>query len=546
VDLWSKPRQWPDLWRRSIQLRIVAGTLLMSAVVVLLIGWVMMNQVTEGVLESRREGARAEAAAQIRDTQAQLDAADSTAQDTGVLLNQLVSENVSRGADGLYDVVLLVPANAQDPTTTSARVTQGVRPESIPTELRNNVAMDPNGQLWDTYTEVRYDDGRAPQPALVVGAQVRLKSERFELYYLFPLAPQQQTLDVVQRALATAGFLLVILLGAVAWLVTRQVVTPVRMARRIAERFAAGRLEERMQVRGTDDLARLAISFNQMASNLQRQIRQLEELSRLQRRFVSDVSHELRTPLTTVRMAADLLHESRDDFDPVARRSVELLQNELNRFEALLADLLEISRFDAGAAALELDEVDLRDIVHRVVEGSQTLLAHRGAELTVRMPDEPVTARVDQRRIERILRNLVGNAIEHSEGRPIEVFAAVGDDAVAVAVRDHGVGFRAEEADMVFSRFWRADPARARTTGGTGLGLSIALEDARLHGGGLDAWGSPGEGAWFRLTLPRQEGDRYDGSPLPARPPDAPRPTLVGELVEVGAPYQRLTDEETA
>ncbi len=546
MDLWTRPRQWPDLWRRSIQLRIVAGTLLMSAVVVLLIGWVMMNQVTEGVLESRREGARAEAAAQIRDTQAQLDAADSTAQDTGVLLNQLVSENVSRGADGLYDVVLLVPTNAQDPTTTSARVTQGVRPESIPTELRNNVAMDPNGQLWDTFTEVRYDDGRAPQPALVVGAQVRLKSERFELYYLFPLAPQQQTLDVVQRALATAGFLLVILLGAVAWLVTRQVVTPVRMARRIAERFAAGRLEERMQVRGTDDLARLAISFNQMASNLQRQIRQLEELSRLQRRFVSDVSHELRTPLTTVRMAADLLHESRDDFDPVARRSVELLQNELNRFEALLADLLEISRFDAGAAALELDEVDLRDIVHRVVEGNQTLLAHRGAELTVRMPDTPVTARMDQRRIERILRNLVGNAIEHSEGRPIEVFAAAGEDAVAVAVRDHGVGFRAEEADMVFSRFWRADPARARTTGGTGLGLSIALEDARLHGGGLDAWGSPGEGAWFRLTLPRREGDRYGASPLPARPPDAPRPTLVGELVEVGAPYQRLTDEEHA
>jgi len=140
------------------------------------------------------------------------------------------------------------------------------------------------------------------------------------------------------------------------------------MARRIAERLAAGKLEERMQVRGTDDLARLAVSFNKMASNLQRQIRRLEELSRLQRRFVSDVSHELRTPLTTVRMAADLLHESRDQFDPISRRSVELLQNELNRFEELLADLLEISRFDAGAAALDLEDVDLRDIVNRVLE----------------------------------------------------------------------------------------------------------------------------------------------------------------------------------
>jgi two-component system, OmpR family, sensor histidine kinase MtrB len=545
--LWSSPRHWPDLWRRSIQVRIVAGTLLMSTVVVILVGWVMMNQVTEGVLSSRRDGARTEAGAQVRETQTQLNAADfGTGQNISSLLNQLIAENVNRGADGLYDVVMLVPADAQSPSTTSIRGTAGVLAQSVPEKLRSQVVSDPEALLWDTYTEIRYADGRPPVPALAIGSPLRLNSTRetFELYYLFPLVQQQQTLDVVQRALVTAGLLLVILLGAVAWLVTRQVVSPVRMARRTAERFAAGRLEERMQVRGADDLARLAISFNQMASGLQRHIRRLEELSRLQRRFVSDVSHELRTPLTTVRMAADLLHEARVEFEPVARRSVELLQNELNRFEALLADLLEISRFDAGAAALELDDVDLRDIVHRVVEGSRTLLEHGGADVHLRLPDEPVTAQVDQRRIERILRNLVGNAIEHSDGRPIEVVAAVADDAVAVGVRDHGVGFRPEEAEMVFSRFWRADPARARTTGGTGLGLSIALEDARLHGGGLDAWGSPGEGAWFRLTLPRLQGGAHAGSPLPARPPDAPRPSQVADLVEVGAPYQKLTRED--
>lgn len=519
----------------------------MSAVVVILIGWVMMNQVTEGVLSSRRDGARTEAGAQVRDTQGQLNAADSpTGLNTNSLLNSLIQDNLNSGADGLYDVLLLVPADAQRPTTTSTRGTLDVDAASVPQRLRSQVVNDPEGKLWDTYSEIIYHDGRARVPALVVGAPLKLNStgETFELYYLFPLTQQQQTLDVVQRALATAGLLLVILLGAVAWLVTRQVVSPVRMARRTAERFAAGRLEERMQVRGADDLARLAISFNQMASGLQRHIRRLEELSRLQRRFVSDVSHELRTPLTTVRMAADLLHESRDEFDPVARRSVELLQNELNRFEALLADLLEISRFDAGAAALELDDADLRDIVHRVLENSAPLLERGGADLRLRMPDEPVTAQVDQRRIERILRNLVGNAIEHSEGRPIEVVAAVNDDAVAVGVRDHGVGFRPEESEMVFSRFWRADPARARNTGGTGLGLSIALEDARLHGGGLDAWGSPGEGAWFRLTLPRLQGGEYAGSPLPPRPADAPRPSPVAALVEVGAPYQKLTGED--
>jgi two-component system sensor histidine kinase MtrB len=411
----------------------------------------------------------------------------------------------------------------------------------VPHELKSSVSTD-DTKLWDTYTKINYTGGKS-EPGLAIGSQVRVNStgQRYEVYFLFPLTAQRETLDVVQRALVTAGLLLVVLLGAVAWLVTRQVVTPVRMARRIAERLAAGRLEERMQVRGTDDLARLAVSFNKMASNLQRQIRRLEELSRLQRRFVSDVSHELRTPLTTVRMAADLLHESRDQFDPISRRSVELLQNELNRFEELLADLLEISRFDAGAAALDLEDVDLRDIVNRVLENHETLLRRKGCEVQMDMP-EPCRAQVDARRIERILRNLIGNAIEHSEGLPIRISTAYDEDSAAVAVRDHGVGFRPEEAEMVFSRFWRADPARARTTGGTGLGLSIALEDARLHGGRLDAWGSPGEGAYFRLTLPRRPDIALAGSPLPARPADVSR--VITELVDVGAPYQKLSGGE--
>ncbi|MGR6997896.1 histidine kinase dimerization/phospho-acceptor domain-containing protein [Yinghuangia aomiensis] len=172
------------------------------------------------------------------------------------------------------------------------------------------------------------------------------------------------------RTLATAGVFLVLLLVAIAALVTRQVVTPVRMAAWIAERLAAGRLEERMRPNGEDDLARLGSSFNKMASTLQNKIRQLEDLSRMQRRFVSDVSHELRTPLTTVRMAADVLHEARGNFDPAVSRSAELLQTQLDRFEALLSDLLEISRFDAAAAVLESDALDLRDLVGRVVDAA--------------------------------------------------------------------------------------------------------------------------------------------------------------------------------
>jgi len=528
--LWrTNPKHWPDIWRRSIQARIVTGTLLMSTLVLILVGWVMMSQVTDGVLESRRTSAQAEALAQLTQLSNTINAADRST--INLQLSALV---LGSNRPGLYDVVL-VPTDKS--ASNAIRYTGLVESDSIPQDLASSVTSD-DSKLFDTYTMINYRD--APSvPGLVIGSQIRINStsDRYAVYFLFPLTAQQETLDVVQRALVTAGLLLIVLLGAVAWLVTRQVVTPVRMARRIAERLAAGKLEERMQVRGTDDLARLAVSFNKMAGNLQRQIRRLEELSRLQRRFVSDVSHELRTPLTTVRMAADLLHESRDQFDPISRRSVELLQNELNRFEELLADLLEISRFDAGAAALDLEDVDLRDIVNRVLENHETLLHRKGCAVELDMP-VPCKAKVDSRRIERILRNLIGNAIEHSEGQPIRISTAYDDDAAAVGVRDHGVGFRSEEAEMVFSRFWRADPARARTTGGTGLGLSIALEDARLHGGRLDAWGSPGEGAYFRLTLPRRPDVALTGSPLPARPADAAR--VVTDLVDVGAPYQKL------
>jgi two-component system, OmpR family, sensor histidine kinase MtrB len=258
-----------------------------------------------------------------------------------------------------------------------------------------------------------------------------------------------------------------------------------------------------------------------MAANLQRQIVRLEDMSRLQRRFTSDVSHELRTPLTTVRMAADLLFSSRDDFDPAAARSAELLQAELNRFESLLTDLLEISRFDAGFAALDAEPTDLASVVQRVGDRLTPLAERCDVALRLQLPDAPVIAEVDGRRVERILRNLVGNAVEHGEKKPVLVTLAMDETAVAVTVRDHGVGLKTGEEKLVFNRFWRADPSRARQTGGTGLGLSISLEDARLHGGWLEAWGAPHKGAQFRLTLPIRAGDRLVSSPLRLVPDDA-------------------------
>jgi two-component system sensor histidine kinase MtrB len=306
----------------------------------------------------------------------------------------------------------------------------------------------------------------------------------------------------------------------------------VRSAAQAAERFAGGELDERMVVAGEDDVARLAQSYNEMAESIEQQIRQLEAFGTLQRRFTSDVSHELRTPLTTVRMAADVLHASREQFPPGLARSTELLVDELDRFESLLGDLLEISRLDAGVEELVAEDVDMRPIAVRAARAVATIARNAGTDIVLDLPEEEASAEVDARRIERILRNLLANAVDHSDGRPVRLRMAFDDNALAVTVRDYGVGLRIGEADLVFNRFWRADPSRNRHTGGTGLGLAISLEDARLHGGGIDAWGEPGKGACFRLTLPRTQGVAYADNPLPLPPPDADVPSEVAADVD--------------
>ncbi|MGZ4470263.1 MAG: MtrAB system histidine kinase MtrB, partial [Nocardioidaceae bacterium] len=475
--------------------------------VIAVLGNFLLNRVADGLLEAKVQAALAEAATGSRSAQEAFDSADRT---DPTVYETLVRDLVKRlsnggGPAGANDVILV---RGPDVTATDAPLgvsSSDVAPDTIPADLRHEVENG-SDQLW-TYVEL-HPAGRGRVPAVAIGSPVVIPTiGAYGLYFVFPLDKEQQTLGLVQRTLVLAALGLVLLLGGIAWLVTRQVVTPVRMAARIAERLAAGRLEERMRVRGEDDLARLAASFNKMATSLQRQIRQLEDLSRVQRRFVSDVSHELRTPLTTVRMAADVLHEARDGFDPAVERSAEILQTQLDRFEALLGDLLEISRYDAGAAVLEAEPTDLRLVAARVIEAAEPLAERRGSAVRMFAPATPCVADVDGRRIERVLRNLVVNAIEHGEGQPVDVRLAADGHAVAVAVRDRGVGLGPGEAGMVFNRFWRADPARARTTGGTGLGLSIALEDAHLHGGWLQAWGEPGDGSQFRLTVPCRLGE---------------------------------------
>ena len=497
-------------------LRVVASVFVASVLVLVLGGFLLMQQATIGVLNGKEETVRAEARQAVNAAQQQLNAAYVTDNaNVDKLLLDLAAGFANRaGGNAQFEVILA--ARGQTITGDAAAT-------SVPPALARQVER--SNDLLIAPTQVDYRDGRASGPGLAAGSTLTLPGAgRYQMYLIFPLTQEVATLRVLRYAVVSTGVILVILLTFIAALVSRQVVTPVRAARRTAESIASGNLSDRMVVRGKDDLARLAISMNYMASELSKQITTLEELSAVQQRFVADVSHELRTPLTTVRMAAEVLHEGREEFDPVAARSAELLQTELDRFEALLTDLLEISRFDAGAAVLSTDVADIGDIVAQVVEDTARLADSHGVVITVETAN-PALAEVDARRIERILRNLLVNAIEHSEGNPITILIDSDDVAVAVAVRDHGIGFEANQAKQVFHRFWRADPARARTVGGTGLGLAIAMEDANLHGGWLTAWGRPGLGAQFRLTLPKRSGGLLEASPLPMVPRD-----LVGPI----------------
>jgi two-component system, OmpR family, sensor histidine kinase MtrB len=535
---WSKGLR---LWRSSLSFRVVVSTMLLGLLVLGAVGSYLYGAIAQGLVDSRQTIAAEDSLRLANDAQRQVSKTDQTesiAQVTQFATELVKSYRQDAGNERRYVVLSRSDSNTA-PIAIGPIESNAIGVRFIPASLRQAVSESPDRQHLQVGT---IDENGDQIPAVIVGQQVDLPlAGGYGLYFIYPMERERQIMGLVGQSFLVGATALVLLVGAVAFVVTRFVADPVRRAAQIAERFADGNLGERMRVRGEDDLARLATSFNAMAASLQQQIAKLENLSLVQQRFVSDVSHELRTPLTTIRMAGDLIHDSRGDFEPVVARSAELLRGEVDRFESLLADLLEVSRFDAGAAVLDIEATDLRSCVQHAVEAHQTLADRRGSQIVVTEPGEPVYADVDSRRIERILRNLVANAVEHGEGRPVEITVGQNDSAVAVTVRDHGVGLRPGEAALVFTRFWRADPARARTTGGTGLGLAIALEDARLHAGRLEAWGSPGDGSCFRLVLPRKADATITVSPLPLSPlarDEAPTggPTVPGQVSSPNGP----------
>ncbi|MGB3257165.1 MAG: MtrAB system histidine kinase MtrB [Ornithinimicrobium sp.] len=499
-------------WRSSLRLRVIVATLVAGTVLAAALGTLLYQRIAVGLVEQAVTRAEVDAAQQVQRAQELLDATDRR-DDLGLsaaafdTVNQVVS-----GRQGDNRQAVLVQSLDSDRDTLISPVTfGGLTVSDVPADLREALQVTP-GLQQVVVTTVPGAQENTEATAVSVASRVQIpRAGPYDLVLIYPLDREQEILDLIREWFLIGGIGLALLVSGLAWLAARLVTGPVGQAAAVSQDLARGDLDERMDVNGTDELARLATSFNTMADSLQHQIQQLEQLSLVQQRFVSDVSHELRTPLTTIRMAGEVLHASREDFSAPVSRSAELLYSELDRFEDLLTELLEISRYDSGTMVMEAQPSDLIGVSHAVVQSVRPFADREGSPIRV-MSSPPVVVEMDSRRVSRILRNLLMNAVEHGEAKPIDVAFHHDDTVVAVSVRDYGIGLEADQAERVFERFWRADAARTRTTGGTGLGLAIAREDAHLHGGRLEAAGRPGEGACFRLILPREAG-----APLPLR-----------------------------
>ncbi|MGH3270957.1 MAG: ATP-binding protein [Trebonia sp.] len=296
---------------------------------------------------------------------------------------------------------------------------------------------------------------------------------------------------------AVEAGLLLAMIATAAIAASRRVLRPVRRLARATQRMSGGDLSVRIQPRGRDELAQLVASFNGMASALADKVGELERMEARARRFAGDVSHELRTPLTAMTAVTDILYEH-PGLAGDAATAARLVRQEVLHLNRLVEDLIEISRFDAGTAQLVTDDTDVATAVGRC------LRARSWTDVSADVP-AGMTARLDRRRFDVILANLVGNALRHG-ALPVTVTADVQPDGqggtrLTVNVRDHGDGLPPIAIPHLFNRFYKADTARARSEG-SGLGLAIAWENARLHGGRIDAGNHSGGGAIFTVSLP--------------------------------------------
>jgi signal transduction histidine kinase len=378
----------------------------------------------------------------------------------------------------------------------------GLDPGVIPPELRRAVA---GGDIaWQRVVWQGEPNLIIGAPLLIVEPDRTTRASGIEVYTARSLFPEQRSIDrLVAFAWLTGGVALAFAV-VLALLATHGVLRPVRELGRAARLLGEGELRTRIAVRGSDELADVARTFNNTAAELERHVEQLRGMEADARRFVADVSHELRTPLAALAAVADVLDEEAARLPEPAGTAARLVSQETHNLTRLVNDLIEISRFDSGVAALALDEVDVAELVRA------TLRARGWSEPVHTELPPAVTARLDPRRVDVILANLVGNALRHGEP-PVSIRLSADPHWIALEVRDHGPGLGEAVLPHVFDRFYKADAARARSEG-SGLGLAIARENARLHRGDLTVTNAPDGGAVFTLRLPRRAQDP-DGGP---------------------------------
>lgn len=346
----------------------------------------------------------------------------------------------------------------------------------------------------------RAESGAGPKlvvgtPLLITGLDGTQRPSGIEIYAIRDLGYVQQQVDTLTANAVRTSALAIPIAVVLALLAARGVLRPVRDLRATARKLAAGDLGARLRPRGSDELAELAETFNDTAASLERSVGELARMEADARRFVADVSHELRTPLTTLTAVAEVLETEADHMPSDARESTRLAVAETRKLARLVEDLMEVSRFDAGVATLRREQVGVRAAVSACLH-SRGWLEH--AELDA--PDE-LDAVLDQRRLDVIVANLVGNALRH--GAPPVMVRLRGDEtSLSLQVRDHGPGLSDDTAQHVFDRFYKADSSRARSAG-SGLGMAIAAENVRLHGGTIEASNADGGGACFTVHLPR-------------------------------------------
>ncbi|MER5490715.1 HAMP domain-containing sensor histidine kinase [Streptomyces sp. NPDC002490] len=410
-----------------------------------------------------------------------------------------------------YEVLLLAGDDEGTPAIGGSNV-KAFALDDVPSSLREAVDeqqpltatnRSPYHLFWQRVTI-------ADTPYLVAGT--RLIGGGPSGYMLKSLEPEEEDLNSLAWSLAIATGLALIGASLIAQAAATTVLRPVHRLGAAAKRLGEGKLDTRLQVSGTDELAELSRTFNRAAQALEKRVAEMSARDEASRRFVADMSHELRTPLTAITAVTEVLEEELDaetgSMDPMIEPAVRIVVSETRRLNNLVENLMEVTRFDAGTARLVLDDVDIADQITACIDVRAWLDA---VELDA---ERGIMAQVDPRRLDVILANLIGNALKHG-GSPVRV--AVRTDAgdgtgrgdVLIEVRDHGPGIPAEVLPHVFDRFYKASASRPRSDG-SGLGLSIALENAHIHGGEITAANSDEGGAVFTLRLPRDVSEAAD------------------------------------